>query len=540
VPREDKESYGLDSLAGASRDAFASYPMPRATEVFGPTFHGEGIVRSDDIRADPRYGKNAPYAGMPPGHLPVCSYLAVPVSSSTGAVVGGLFFGHSQRAVFTERSERLVNGIASYAAIAIDNARLFKTLRERESQLKELAGEREQFLQSERQARSDAERLSQLKDEFLATLSHELRTPLNAIQGWTALLRQHNASGEDIKRGLETIDRNVRAQTQIVNDLLDMSRIISGKIHLEVQTVHLHEVVNMAIEAVAPTAEAKRIRIHTLLDTGIGLVRGDPNRLQQVLWNLFSNAVKFTPAGGRVQVVLERVNSHVEIVIEDTGIGIRPDFLPYVFDRFRQGDPSTTRRYGGLGLGLSIVKNLVELHGGSVRVKSAGENQGSTFVIALPVSHVGREERERVRPPSSSADQLDSIELPRLDGVAVLIVDDEPDGRALIARILEGRGAQAKCAASALEALQMLQQEKFSILLSDIGMPDMDGYELMRRVRQLDVSRPTPLPAIAVTAYARPEDRQRSLLAGFQMHLAKPIEARELIAAIASLIRLSR
>jgi CheY-like chemotaxis protein len=343
-----------------------------------------------------------------------------------------------------------------------------------------------------------------------------------------------------VKRGLETIDRNVRAQTQIVNDLLDMSRIIAGKIHLEVQTIHLHEVVNTAIEAVAPTAEAKRIRMHTLLDTGIGLVRGDPNRLQQVLWNLLSNAVKFTPAGGRVQVVLERVNSHVEIVIEDTGIGIRPDFLPYVFDRFRQGDPSTTRRYGGLGLGLSIVKNLVELHGGSVRVKSAGEGQGSTFVIALPVSHVGQEERERARPRASAADPLDAIELPRLDGVTVLIVDDEPDGRALIARILEGRGAQTKCATSALEALQLLQQEKFSILLSDIGMPEMDGYELMRRARQLDASRPTPLPAIAVTAYARPEDRQRSLLAGYQMHLAKPIEARELIAGIASLIRLSR
>jgi PAS domain S-box-containing protein len=539
VTREDKESYWLYSLSGASREAFANFPMPRATEVFGPTFRGEGIVRSDDIRNDPRYGRNAPYTGMPPGHLPVCSYLAVPVISSSGAVIGGLFFGHSKPAVFTLRAERLVTGIASYASIAIDNARLFQTIRERESQLKELADEREQFLTSERQARSDAERLSHLKDEFLATLSHELRTPLNAIQGWTALLLQHDVPAGDVKRGLETIDRNVRAQTQIVNDLLDMSRIISGKIHLEVQTIHLHEVVNSAIEAVAPSAEAKRIRIHTLLDTGIGLVRGDPNRLQQVLWNLLSNAVKFTPAGGRVQVVLERVNSHVEIVIEDTGIGIRPDFLPYVFDRFRQGDPSTTRRYGGLGLGLSIVKNLVELHGGSVRVKSAGENQGSTFVIALPISHVGQE-RERAPPRASSADPLDAIELPRLDGVSVLIVDDEPDGRALIARILEGRGAQARCATSALEALQLLQQEKFSILLSDIGMPEMDGYELMRRARQLDASRPTPLPAIAVTAYARPEDRQRSLLAGYQMHLAKPIEARELIAGIASLIRLSR
>jgi PAS domain S-box-containing protein len=540
VTKDDQESYWLYSLSGAPREAFAKFPMPRLTPVFGPTFRGEGIVRSDDIRTDPRYGQNPPYSGMPPGHLPVCSYLAVPVTSSSGRVIGGLFFGHSQPAMFSARAERLVAGISSQAAIAIDNARLFQTLRDREGQLEQLATEREQFLQSERMARSDAERLSQLKDEFLATLSHELRTPLNAMLGWTALLRQRDMSRQDMDRGLETIDRNVRAQTQIVNDLLDMSRIISGKIHLEVQTLHLHEVINSAIDAVRPSADAKRIRIQTMLDTRIGLVRGDPNRLQQVLWNILSNSVKFTPNGGRVQVVLERVNSHVEIVVEDTGIGIRSEFLPYVFDRFRQADPSTTRRYGGLGLGLSIVKTLVELHGGSVRVKSAGENQGSTFVIALPVSHVQTESAERALHRAPVADSLEAIELPRLDDVSVLIVDDEPDGRALTARILEGRGAKVRCVTSATEALELLQQESFSILLSDIGMPDIDGYELMRRVRQLDATRAMPLPAIAVTAYARPEDRQRSLLAGYQMHLAKPIEARELIAAIASLMQLRR
>jgi CheY-like chemotaxis protein/anti-sigma regulatory factor (Ser/Thr protein kinase) len=285
---------------------------------------------------------------------------------------------------------------------------------------------------------------------------------------------------------------------------------------------------------------AKRIRIHPLLDSTIGLVRGDPNRLQQVLWNLLTNAVKFTPTGGRIQVVLERVNSHVEIVVEDSGAGIRAEFLPYVFDRFRQADPTTTRRYGGLGLGLSIVKSLVELHGGTVRVKSPGENQGSTFIVVLPVSTVQTEDTSRARHPTVASDPLDAIELPRLDGVTVLIVDDEPDGRALIARILEGRGARPTCASTAAEALEYLHRERFDVLLSDIGMPDMDGYELMRKVRTLDQARAGPIPAIAVTAYARAEDRQRSLLAGYHMHLSKPIEARELVAGISSLLRLSR
>ena len=537
---EAKESYWLYTLSGASRDAFAKFPMPRNTAVFAPTFSGEAVVRSANILEDPRYGKNLPYTGMPPGHLPVCSYLAVPVQDSTGKVIGGLFFGHPEPNVFTERAERLAIGIALQASIAMSNATLFRALRDREGQLQQVAAEREQFLESERVARSEAERLSHMKDEFLATLSHELRTPLNAIQGWATLLRQREVSPEDHARGLETIERNVRAQAQIVNDLLDMSRIISGKIHLEVQPLQLHEIINNAIDAVRQSAVARQIRIHPLLDSSIGLVRGDPNRLQQVLWNLLTNAVKFTPQGGRVQVVLERVNSHVEITVEDTGIGIRAEFLPFVFDRFRQADPTTTRRYGGLGLGLSIVKNLIELHGGSVRVKSPGEGLGSTFILSLPVSHVRSEDVARVQRTVATQDPLEAIELPRLDDVAVLLVDDEPDGRALIARILEGRGARATVAASAAEALELMRSQRFDVMLSDIGMPEMDGYELMRRVRLLDNTRNGPIAAIAVTAYARPEDRQRSLLAGYQMHLSKPIEARELVAGIASLLHLTR
>jgi PAS domain S-box-containing protein len=550
----NKESYWLYALSGVPRDAFAQFPMPRATTVFAPTFRGEGVVRSGNIKLDPRYGKNAPYTGMPAGHLPVCSYLAVPVISRTGEVLGGLFFGHPAQDIFTERSEQLAVSIAAQAAVAIDKARLFQglqrelearskaeeALRASETRLRQVITEREQLLQSERYARSEAERLGHLKDEFLATLSHELRTPLNAIQGWATLLRQKEVTAEDRTRGLEAIDRNVRAQAQIVSDLLDMSRIISGKIHLEVQPISLHEVIHNAIESVRASADAKQIRIRTLLDSSVGFVRGDPNRLQQILWNLLSNALKFTPAGGRVQVILERVNSHVELVVEDSGVGIAAEFLPFVFERFRQADGAMTRRHGGLGIGLSIVKTLVELHGGSVRVKSAGENQGASFAIALPVSHVTEAEVERSQRLPVLADPLEAIELPRLDRTTMLIVDDEPDGRQLMVRILEGRGAEVTAVAGGAEALELLKQHRFDLLVSDIGMPDLDGYELMRRVRQLDSSRSGPIPAIAVTAYARAEDRQRSLLAGYQMHLAKPIEARELVAGIASLLHLQR
>ena len=554
VVDKNHEAYWLYTLSGVPRDAFAQFPTPRSTAVFAPTFKGEAVVRSGNIKRDPRYGKNTPYSGMPAGHLPVCSYLAVPVISRTGEVLGGLFFGHAQENVFTERSERLAVGIAAQAAIAIDKARLFNGLQKElearrkaeaallasEAQLKQVITEREQLLQSERYARSEAERLGHMKDEFLATLSHELRTPLNAIQGWATLLRQREITPEDRTRGLEAIDRNVRAQAQIVSDLLDMSRIISGKIHLEVQLISLHEVINNAIESVRASADAKKIRIRTLLDSSVGFVRGDPNRLQQILWNLLSNALKFTPVGGRVQVILERVNSHVELVVEDTGVGIAPEFLPFVFERFRQADAALTRRHGGLGIGLSIVKTLVELHGGSVRVKSAGENQGASFAIALPVSHVSEQEVERSERLPVLNDPLEAIELPRLDDTTMLIVDDEPDGRQLMVRILEGRGAKVTAVAGGSEALELLKSQKFDILVSDIGMPDLDGYELMRRVRQLDSNRDGPIPAIAVTAYARAEDRQRSLLAGYQMHLAKPIEARELVAGIASLLHLRR
>jgi len=434
-----------------------------------------------------------------------------------------------------------VVGAAKIAHNITDRRRAERDLQDREAQLSKLVAEREFFLASERSARSEAERLSQLKDEFLATLSHELRTPLNAILGWTTLLRKSTLPAQDFERGLETIERNVRIQTEIINDLLDMSRIISGKLHLEVRPVDLHEVIENAIDAVRQSAEAKRIRILPVLDTRIGPVRGDPNRLQQVLWNLLTNAIKFTPKGGRVQVILERVSSHVEVSVTDNGIGIPADFLPYVFERFRQADASTTRRFGGLGIGLSLVKTLVEMHGGSVRVKSPGENQGSTFSVALPIAHVDSDEQDRAhRRHSGGAGSVGTPQLPRLDNVRILVVDDEPDGRDLIARILQDRGAKPQAAESGADALRLLSEQKFDVLLSDIGMAAMDGFELIRRVRAFDEKRQSPLPAIAITAYARPEDRQRSLLAGFHMHLSKPIDPRELVASVAGLLHLSR
>ena len=406
------------------------------------------------------------------------------------------------------------------------------------TRLHALMADRELLLESERSARGQAERMSRLKDEFLATLSHELRTPLNAIQGWSELLRQAGSRSEDLARGLEAISRNVRIQAQIVNDLLDMSRIVSGQVMLEVHPTSLQDVLAHAIDAVRPSADNRSIRIQTLIDAKIGPVRGDPTRLQQVFWNLLSNAVKFTPKGGRIKVILERVDSHVEVTVEDTGIGIEPDFLPFVFDRFRQADSGISRRHGGLGIGLSIVKSLVELHGGWVRAKSPGKDQGSTFSVALPLFHV-RPEEDR-RSTVSATDPLQTIELPRLDDTRVLLVDDDADGCELVSAILVARGARVRCVTSGPEALEIAAREHFDVVLSDIGMPDMDGYEFMRALRKAEEGRSKSTPAIAVTAYAGTADRQRALLSGYQVHIAKPIEAAELIAAIASLKHLKR
>jgi CheY-like chemotaxis protein len=334
---------------------------------------------------------------------------------------------------------------------------------------------------------------------------------------------------------LETIERNARVQTQLIEDLLDMSRIISGKLRLDVQQVDPSSFIDAAIATVRPAASAKEIRIETVIDPLAGPVSGDPNRLQQVLWNLLSNSIKFTPRGGKVQVVLERVDSHVEVSVSDTGQGIAADFLPHVFDRFRQADASTTRKHGGLGLGLAIVKQLVELHGGTVRAKSAGENQGTTFIVNLPLKVITTppEEGQRLHPRAATR-MPEECAMADLSGLHVLVVDDEPDARALVKRVLEDCHAKVVTAGSAAEALTLIERIRPDVLVSDIGMAGVDGYELLRRVRLLDAQRGGGLPAIALTAFARSEDRTRALLAGYLAHVSKPVEPAELVATVAS------
>lgn len=397
----------------------------------------------------------------------------------------------------------------------------------------ELAESREQLLNAERAARSEAERMNLVKDEFLATLSHELRTPLNAILGWSQLLRMGGVKAEELSEGLDAIERNARTQTQLIDDLLDMNRIVSGKIRLDVQWTDLGGVVEAAVQSVRPSAEAKNIRLRSILDPLAGPVAGDPTRLQQIVWNLLSNAIKFTPKGGNVDVMLERVNSHLEITVHDSGMGIHPDFLPYVFDRFRQADGSTSRSYGGLGLGLSIVKNLVELHGGTIRAKSAGEGQGATFIVNLPLAPFRSGER-REHPTTPSTRPVD-CETVHLGGIKVLVVDDEPDARTLIRRVLTQCQAEVITASNAEEGLALLRSQRPDVLISDIGMPETDGYQFLRLVRQLPADEGGKTPAIALTAFARSEDRTRAMMAGYQVHVAKPIEAQELLATVGNL-----
>jgi signal transduction histidine kinase/ActR/RegA family two-component response regulator len=525
---ERGESYQLFTLSGAPRQAFEKFGQPRATPLFGPTFRGEPPVRCDDVLQDPRYAKMGP--GMPPGHLPVRSYLGVSVVSRGGEVIGGLFFGHSEPGMFSEQTERIIVGVAAQAGIAIDNARLY------EASLR-ASQERQALLDSERDARAAAEQLSALKDEFLANLSHELRTPLNAILGWAHMLRVGRRGEAELEKGLATIERNARAQAQLIDDLLDMSSILSGKVRLEVQPLDPSSFIEAALDTVRPTAIAKGIRMELMLDSTAGPVMGDPNRLQQVLWNLLSNALKFTQKGGKLQVLLERVNSHIEISITDTGCGIPPDFLPQVFDRFRQADGSSTRRHGGLGLGLSIVKHLVELHGGTVRAESPGLDQGATFTVHLPVAVIHRAKGGAPRQhPTASSFRPTSFEVVDLAGIKVLVVDDEPDARDLIKSVLLDCRAEVWTAGSVVEALALLNEKVPDVLVSDIGMPELDGFELLRRVRAFEAQRGGRIPAIALTAFARSEDRTRALRAGFLVHIAKPIEPSELVATIASIL----
>ncbi|MGH7985192.1 MAG: hybrid sensor histidine kinase/response regulator, partial [Candidatus Binataceae bacterium] len=415
------------------------------------------------------------------------------------------------------------------------NGRGVQTLLRDISARKRVEREREELLRREQAARRQAEEANRLKDEFLATVSHELRNPLSAITGWAHLLRMGRLDPPRTTRAIDAIARNARAQAQLVDDLLDVSRIIGGKMRLNPRRLELKETVENAIVAVRPAAEAKGIRLEIMIDPAAGLLAGDPDRLQQVLWNLLSNAIKFTPAGGSVRFEAKRAASHFEITVADDGIGISAEMLPFVFDRFRQADSASNRKFGGLGLGLAIVRHLVEMHGGTVNAYSEGEGKGAVFSVRLPLT---------MRIAALDADEPDSAlapdELPAaagLHGVRVLVVDDEADTREMIAEILREAQAEVATAGSSTEALELVNQWRPDVLIADIAMPGEDGYALISQLRARPSRNGGRIPAAALTAYARVEDRMRALSAGFNLHLAKPVQPAELLAVVASLVQ---
>ena len=450
---------------------------------------------------------------------------STPVFSSEGALLGTVAMYYRRPHQPGAHDIELIQSATHLAGIVLEKDRVDRRLRH--------------SLEAEQAARTEAERANRMKDEFLATLSHELRTPLTAILGWTRLLRLKPGVPEDVLRGVDVIERNAHAQTTIIQDLLDMSAILSGKVRLSLQPLDLATLVQSAVDTAMPAAQAKQIGIQSVLDPRAAvLVSGDASRLQQVLWNLLSNAVKFTPKDGEILVTLDRVEDGVEVKIRDTGPGIAPQFLPYVFDRFRQADAATTRRHGGLGLGLSIVKQLVELHGGTVHAASEGEGRGATFGVRLPVISAAVEPEAPIEPrlrTGSAAVPGPANAETEITGVRVLVVDDDEDAREMVKRLLEERRSIVTTAGSAEEALRVMAGGRFDVLISDLGMPGEDGHGLIRRVRSLGPDAGGDVPAVALTAYARPEDRERAIRSGFQVHMAKPVDPGLLFAMVARL-----
>jgi len=397
--------------------------------------------------------------------------------------------------------------------------------------------ERLDLLEREQRARAEAESVNRLKDEFLATLSHELRTPLNAILGWSHLLTSGKTNPATSQRALNVIRNNAMAQSQLIEDILDVSRIIGGKLRIGVRAVDLAEVIDAALDSVSPATDAKAITIERDLEP-LDPIAGDPDRLRQVFWNLLSNAVKFTPRDGRVTVRLRREGDDAVVSVEDTGIGISPDFLPYVFDRFRQADGSATRRHGGLGLGMAIVRYLVELHGGTVRAESEGDNRGAKFTVALPI-RIPESAADPTRPEAEEAHHVEPSASPsQLEGLRILVVDDDRDSRAFLVALLEDHGAQVLSAGSSAQALDLFRHNRVDVLVSDIAMPGEDGYDLVQGIRDLPVDEGGLTPAVALTAYVRTEDQNAALAAGYHRHLKKPVDVSELIAVVAELAAL--
>jgi signal transduction histidine kinase/ActR/RegA family two-component response regulator len=394
--------------------------------------------------------------------------------------------------------------------------------------------ERSRLYEMERRLRTEAEEANRIKDEFLATVSHELRTPLTAIVGWSSMLKISKFDEKTTAHAIETIERNAKAQTEIIEDLLDVSRIITGKLRLQLGLVQLDSVIAGAMDAIRPTAETKGIEVKSNIDSGTSVVWGDPARLQQVMWNLLTNAVKFNSKGGSVEVRLQRVKSHVQIVVSDTGQGISQEFLPFVFERFRQADGTITRAHGGLGLGLAIVRHLVELHGGTIYAESEGTGLGAAFTVDIPVravQDVGKPEQLHAAIEEAAAIEYSH----KLENVRVLVVDDEAEARLVLTTIIERCGAEVMAVASTAEALEAFDSFKPEVLMSDIGIPGEDGYTLIRKVRALNPEQGGKIPAVALTAYAGEEDRMRALLAGYQSHVAKPVNPAELIAVLTGL-----
>src|SRR6266550_39102 len=470
----------------------------------------------------------------------VHSFLGAPIFSAAG-VCGWLYLLNKLNADdFSEADERLAATLATQVAIAYENAVLYSDAQRHASELqleiterKQAEEERAQLLVREQEARAEAEQANRTKDEFLATLSHELRTPLSAILGWSHLVRTGKLDKPQMNRAFETIERNARSQSQLIDDLLDVSRIITGKLQIEARPIDLCSVIEAASDAVRPAIEAKQVQFETLLEAQDCFVAGDANRLQQIFWNLFSNAIKFTPEGGCVRVEVKQHGSQVRVAVSDSGIGITPEFLPYIFDRFRQADGSTTRVHGGLGLGLSIVKHLVQLHEGSVAVESPGKDQGTTFTVTLPSAPAESTNTiEKAAPAEREGNGLPAGFSKILDGLRILVVDDEADSRELVTAILTRCGSEVKCCESTAEALMTFREWKPDLLVSDIGMPKDDGYALIKKLRKLKLKRAKEIPAIALTAYATDDDRARALSAGFQMHVAKPIEPEALVRSI--------
>ena len=498
---ESSESCRLLTVSGAARDRFIEFPLAPGSDAFESAFWGEHPVRIADLTAHPQLvSEKIRSAGQPT----IRSYMSIPIKARSGEVLGGLVFGHAEPGRFTDRHERLAIGVATWASIALENARLYVGVQE----------------------------ASRLKDQFIATLSHELRTPLNAILGYARMVRSGLISGDRQHRAVETIERNATSLAQIVEDVLDVSRIISGKMRLEVQPVDIADVIRNAVAGVIPAADAKGVRIEQLIDPDASPVSGDPERLQQVIWNLMSNAVKFTGRGGRVQVRVLRADAHVDIVVTDTGIGIPRGFLPHLFEAFRQADASFGRERGGLGLGLNITRQLVEMHGGTIEASSEGEGKGATFRVRLPLMrhvHDGRSADERT--------EAARLSMPDLRGVRILAVDDDRDALDMVQEILQAAGADVSTAASAYQALDVIASVHPDVLVADIGMPRMDGFELIGKIRENENAAVRDVPAAALTAYARSEDRARALHSGFQVHLSKPIDPAELMSTVASLAK---